>query len=280
MAERLTLLPYQRAQASLSAGAGGFGKSSAEARRVSASEGNLVATLVAVLAGLFGIMGEKIRRNLPGSELVTSIWEGVRGLGDDGGVTEEEMGEVVPRCWRDRAFRPEEVSASGNSDREVLSAHGAETTNSRKVPKNSENRSTVCGTTGTSHHWTDSPPVRARRRGRSFRGERNPRMRKCQATESVRTRSCRVVTSEAGGRSTRHTSPGVPVRRAATSGEEHLAATCPACDAADANTRHARLCHRAGTQVNQHQPLVHATSRFLSGCPPVSYTHLTLPTKA
>ena len=45
--------------------------------------------------------------------------------------------------------------------------------------------------------------------------------------------------------------------------EEHLAATCPACGAADANTRHARLCHRAGAQVNQHQPLVHATSRFL-----------------
>ena len=44
--------------------------------------------------------------------------------------------------------------------------------------------------------------------------------------------------------------------------EEHLAATCPACGAADANTRHARLCHRAGAQVNQHQPLVNATFRF------------------
>ena len=46
--------------------------------------------------------------------------------------------------------------------------------------------------------------------------------------------------------------------------EEHLAATCPACGATDANTRHARLCHRAGAQVNQHQALVHATSRFLN----------------
>ncbi|CAN0590218.1 unnamed protein product, partial [Laminaria digitata] len=34
--------------------------------------------------------------------------------------------------------------------------------------------------------------------------------------------------------------------------EEHLAATCSACGAAGANTRHARLCHRAGSQVNQH----------------------------
>ena len=46
--------------------------------------------------------------------------------------------------------------------------------------------------------------------------------------------------------------------------EELLAATCPACGAADANTRHARLCHRASGQVNQHQSLVHATSRFLN----------------
>ena len=51
----------------------------------------------------------------------------MRGLRNDGGVTEEEMGEAVPRGWRNKAFRHEEVSASGNSDREVLAA--AETTN-------------------------------------------------------------------------------------------------------------------------------------------------------
>ena len=42
-----------------------------------------------------------------------------------------------------------------------------------------------------------------------------------------------------------------------------MAATCPACGAANANTRHAGLCQLAGAQVNQQQPLVHATSRFL-----------------
>ena len=46
------------------------------------------------------------------------------------------MGEVVPRGWRDRVFRPEEVSASGNSDRKVLAAPNAETTNSHKAQKN------------------------------------------------------------------------------------------------------------------------------------------------
>ena len=31
----------------------------------------------------------------------------------------------------------------------------------------------------------------------------------------------------------------------------------------DTNTRHARLCHRAGAQINQPQPLVYPTSHFL-----------------
>ena len=43
--------------------------------------------------------------------------------------------------------------------------------------------------------------------------------------------------------------------------EEHLAVTCSAWGAADANTRHVRLCHCAGAQVNQHKQLVHAISR-------------------
>ena len=45
--------------------------------------------------------------------------------------------------------------------------------------------------------------------------------------------------------------------------EEILAARCPCCGEAKVNTRHARLCHRSGAQVNQHQPLVHALSRTL-----------------
>ena len=116
MVERLTLLSHQRAQASLSTGAWGFRMSSVESKSMSAWVGSLVTTPPAVLVDLAGSLGEKVRRNLPGSEL-TSIWEGVQGLRDDGGVT-EEMGEVVPRGWRDREFRPEELSASGSSDRQ------------------------------------------------------------------------------------------------------------------------------------------------------------------
>ena len=69
------------------------------------------------------------------------------------------MGEVAPRGWRDRVFLPEEVSASGNSDQKVLAVHDAETTNSHKAQKKSQNRSTGCCTTGTSYRWTDSPPM-------------------------------------------------------------------------------------------------------------------------
>ena len=70
---QLMLLPHQRAQASLSTRAGGFGLSSAEERRMSGSVGSIVATVPKVLADLSGIVGEKIRRGLPNSYLVRRI---------------------------------------------------------------------------------------------------------------------------------------------------------------------------------------------------------------
>ena len=45
--------------------------------------------------------------------------------------------------------------------------------------------------------------------------------------------------------------------------EEHVAARCPCCNAINVDIRHARICSRAGAQVNQHQPLLHAISRTL-----------------
>ena len=38
--------------------------------------------------------------------------------------------------------------------------------------------------------------------------------------------------------------------------EEHAAVRCPCCDATGVDTRHARICPRAGAQVNQPQPLL------------------------
>ena len=45
--------------------------------------------------------------------------------------------------------------------------------------------------------------------------------------------------------------------------EEHVAVECHCCDETDVDTRHALICPRAGAQVNQHQPLLHAISRTL-----------------
>ena len=45
--------------------------------------------------------------------------------------------------------------------------------------------------------------------------------------------------------------------------EKFLAARWPYCGEAEINTRHARLCHRSGAQVDQHQPLVQSLSRTL-----------------
>ena len=74
-ANRLTLQPHQKAQASLSTGAGGVGLSSAESRRMSASIGSLVATVPEILADLSGPLREKVRRELPYSDLVRAAYE-------------------------------------------------------------------------------------------------------------------------------------------------------------------------------------------------------------
>ena len=127
------MLPHQQAQASLPTAAGGFGISLAEARRMSASVGRMVATVPEVLADLSGTTGEKVRRGLPDSDLVRRIWKSIRDLRDVHGVSEEAMETIVPESWRDRAFRAGEQSASGQSFAEVLPAHDAETTSSSKA---------------------------------------------------------------------------------------------------------------------------------------------------
>ena len=176
------------------------------------------------------------------------------------------MGEVVPRGWRDRAFRSEEVRASENSDGELLAANDAETTNSHKA-QNKTRKTCQPGALRPVRHITGQTPrpCAPDGGGRPFQGERNPRMRKGRATEPVENRSCRLVTSEASGRSTRCTSPRVPVGRAATSGDRGaLGGDVPR--PWGSGRHHATctfLCHRAGAQVNQHQPFVHAISRFL-----------------
>ena len=102
---QLTLQPYQQAQASLSTGASVFGLSSAEARRMSASVGSSVATVPEALADLSGAIGDKVRGELPDSDLVGRIRNSVRDLRDVHGVSEEVIANIVQKNWRDRASR-------------------------------------------------------------------------------------------------------------------------------------------------------------------------------
>ena len=127
------LLPHQSTHARLSTGAKGFGLSSAEAQRMPATVGSMVATAPEDLTDILGIIGEKVRRGLPDSDLVRRIWSSVRDLRDVHGVSEEAMSNIVKERWRDRAFRRGEQDTSGQSMAEVLPAHDAETTSSSKA---------------------------------------------------------------------------------------------------------------------------------------------------
>ena len=94
-----------------STGAGGFGLASAEARRMSASVGVMVATVPQDLA-------DRSRREspegLPDSDVVRGISKSVRDLRDVHGVSEEAMAYIVPGGWRDKPFEQENKVPQGS----------------------------------------------------------------------------------------------------------------------------------------------------------------------
>ena len=57
----------------------------------------------------------------------------------------------------------------------------------------------------------------------------------------------------------------VDIGRRLTGIEEYVTVRCPCRDTVDMDTRHERICPRAGEQVNPHQPLLHTMSRTLKG---------------
>eukprot|EP00904_Undaria_pinnatifida_P003430 jgi/Undpi1/13088/HiC_scaffold_8.g02750.m1 len=191
----LTLQPHQQAQASLSTGAGGFGLSSAEARRMSASVGSF---------GGDGARGNKVRRNLPDSDLVWRIWNSVRDLRDAHGVSEEAMANILPET------RPQRDISESQGEKETRDL------------------------------------ARARQRSQSGSG----------ATAFLRARPVDSASTIPASEFVTAVSRFLGI-------EDFLAARCPCCGEAEVNTRHARLCHRTGALLNQHQPLVHALSRTL-----------------
>ena len=119
-------------------------------------------TLPAVRGDLFGSLGENARINQPEFELVAGVWEGEICCRDDNRVTEDEMDKVVPMGSRDKTLHPKEVSASGNSDRGVMSPLNVEIVNLgngfcqyQKLPRSYER-----GRWTLVRHTRSRPPLR------------------------------------------------------------------------------------------------------------------------
>ena len=86
-----------------------------------------------VLADLSGAVDDKVRRELPDSDLDRRIWNSIRDLRDVHGVSEEAMANILPESWRDIAFWGGEQEASGRLVPEVLPAHDAESISSSQA---------------------------------------------------------------------------------------------------------------------------------------------------
>ena len=160
------------------------------------------------------------------------------------------MANVVPKNWRNRAFRVNEERASWQSDVEVLPAHG-ETINSNKAQHK-------LGQQGNRVRYQrcdaslDQLPEEAGPSGSddAFGGIETRYLVKAQqwslpgpgVVACLRARPvdpARIIPA----------SEFVSIGRRSLGMEEPLAARCPRCEATDVNTRHARTCHRAGAQV-------------------------------
>ncbi|CAN0059456.1 unnamed protein product [Scytosiphon promiscuus] len=79
-AANLRLHPCQQAQVRLSTGAGGLGLLSVVSRRLSASLGNMIGILPAVIASLRGPLGEPVKQKLPDTDFVHGMGETIREL--------------------------------------------------------------------------------------------------------------------------------------------------------------------------------------------------------
>ena len=166
------------------------------------------------------------------------------------------MANVVPKSWRNRAFRANEERASWPSDVEVLPAHDGETISSLKAQHklgqqvkryqryvaSLDQLHEKAGPSGSNDVFggiESRYPAKARQRSLSGPG----------AVACLRARPVdpvRIIPA----------SEFVSIGRRFLRMEEPIATRCPCREATDVNTRHERTCYRAGAQVNQHQVLL------------------------
>ena len=102
-------------------------------RRYSASLGNLIGTLPAVIASLKGPLGESVKDSISRTALVERMGEAIQELHQEHGVSEEGLKGVLPSSWVRWALEPQGENGSRQPTVEELAAHDGESTTPRKA---------------------------------------------------------------------------------------------------------------------------------------------------
>ena len=92
-----------------------------------------VGILPEVLADLTGPVGDRVRRGLPESRIIARLGGRLWEIRDTWGVTKEEMAGIVPESWSEWGLGAEGDTALRPLKVDILAAHDAVTTNSRKA---------------------------------------------------------------------------------------------------------------------------------------------------
>ncbi|CAB1119445.1 unnamed protein product [Ectocarpus sp. CCAP 1310/34] len=269
--DRFKLKPYQQAQARLSTGAGGLGLPAAVMRRFSASLGNLVGTLPAVIAALRGPLGESVRVRIPGTVLVERMGDAIKELNQEHAISVEILKGILPPSWVEWALEPTGETGRRQPTVAELAAHDGESTTPRKAQHKlgkAINKIQLEKFMESLEHLPQEavPPTRdnpyggqearnmAYARTRSSQGQGGHAFLRAAPTDRAR----EIPSNEF-----------VYATRRALGVEEFLAERCPRChrgrEGEIITTVHARTCRRDGAQVNMHEPLKYALSRALNG---------------
>ena len=245
----------------MSTSAGGFGLSSATNRRISAFIGSMIEVLPVVLADLTGPIGERIRDGIGKSRTVDGLRKAIRALRDDFGITHDAMSSIIPQSWINWTEGQDPLAPPSP---QTLAAHDCYH-QARKAQSRIGKLVQASCFDGLRVSLSQLPDENV------VPQENNP----CSGLESknlalARHRSLTGPGALACFRArpvdqARMIPPQefVFLARRVLGIESFIATSCPCCGAENADTWHARLCHRSGSQVNQHQPLVHTLAKLL-----------------
>ena len=103
------------------------------ARRMSAFIGSRVETLPEVLADLTGPLGDRVRTGLPETSIIAQLGGSLREIRDTWRVSKEAMAGIIPESWLEWGRGEEGDQAARTPEADMLAAHDAVTTNSRKA---------------------------------------------------------------------------------------------------------------------------------------------------